>query len=245
MMRLRSKENTICGIYCIENLINNKKYIGQSVNIYSRWSSHKGELNRNCHHNGHLQNSWNKYGEDNFKFYIIEKCSKEKLDEREIYYIDTFKTLDDEFGYNDKNGGQDGTISIEANERRSKSLKKYYEENPDKREEISKRAFKQWADPTIKAKILGKNNGMYGRTHTKEARQKISEAQKGHVAKHRNKTPVLCVELNKIFEDAVIACKELGINTSSTGSIHEICRGESKYRKTVGGYHWQYLENNI
>lgn len=123
-MQLRSKENTICGIYCIENLINKKKYVGQSVNIYNRWSSHKGELNRNCHCNGHLQNSWNKYGEENFKFYILEKCSKDNLDEKEIYYIDTFKTLDENYGYNDKDGGQDGSVSKEANERKSQSLKK-------------------------------------------------------------------------------------------------------------------------
>lgn len=238
MMQLRSKENTICGIYCIENLINKKKYIGQSVNIYNRWSSHKGELNRNCHYNGHLQNSWNKYGEDNFKFYILEKCSKENLDEKEIYYIDTFKTLDEHYGYNDKDGGQDGSVSKEANERRKQSLKKYYEENPNKKEELSKRAFKQWSNPKIKAKILGENNGMYGKTHTKEARQKISEAQKGHISKYRNLTPVLCIETNKIYECSAEAQKQLKITTS----ILEVCKGN---RKTAGGYHWQFMENNI
>ena len=35
------------GIYCIENTINHKKYIGQSIDIYSRWSKHKSELNNN------------------------------------------------------------------------------------------------------------------------------------------------------------------------------------------------------
>ena len=47
------------GIYCIENLINNKKYIGQSVDIINRWRHHKNELNSKVHFNDYLQKSWN------------------------------------------------------------------------------------------------------------------------------------------------------------------------------------------
>ena len=52
----------ICGIYKIQNLINNKVYIGQSVNIKSRWHS---ENNRKCH-NRHLKSAFKKYGIENF-----------------------------------------------------------------------------------------------------------------------------------------------------------------------------------
>lgn len=75
------------GIYYIENLINNKKYIGQSNNIKDRWRRHISELNKNKHHNDYLQKSWNKYGENNFMFEIIEYCSIENLDDREQYWI--------------------------------------------------------------------------------------------------------------------------------------------------------------
>ena len=44
----------IVGIYMIRNINNDKKYIGQSRNITSRWTKHKCELNGNRHHNQHL-----------------------------------------------------------------------------------------------------------------------------------------------------------------------------------------------
>ena len=57
------------GIYCIENIITNKKYIGQSIDVNERWRKHISELNHNYHHNDYLQKAWNKYGEKGFKFY--------------------------------------------------------------------------------------------------------------------------------------------------------------------------------
>lgn len=103
-----SKEK-ISGIYCIENIIDGKKYIGQSKNIYNRWYQHKLELNHNKHGNIYLQNAWNKYGENNFKFYIIEKCSEDELNEKEIYYISYFDShahLGKRNGYNLTTGGE-------------------------------------------------------------------------------------------------------------------------------------------
>ena len=47
----------ICGIYCIENIINHKKYIGQSQNVFRRMYNHKNLLRNNKHHNSYLQNS--------------------------------------------------------------------------------------------------------------------------------------------------------------------------------------------
>lgn len=65
-------DNNICGIYKIVNITNSKVYIGQSNNIKKRWTEHRSALNNNRHVNVHLQNAWNKYGENNFEFVIIE-----------------------------------------------------------------------------------------------------------------------------------------------------------------------------
>ena len=54
--KVYKKKPVICGIYCIENLVNHKKYIGQSKDIFKRWRQHRSELNTNIHYNSHLQN---------------------------------------------------------------------------------------------------------------------------------------------------------------------------------------------
>ena len=93
------------GIYLIRNKINNKVYVGQSVNIKDRWSNHKRELEKGIHYNDHLQKSYNKYGKTNFEFKVIEYCEKEKLDELEVYWIKYFDSMKWEKGYNSESGG--------------------------------------------------------------------------------------------------------------------------------------------
>lgn len=88
------------GIYKITNLINNKIYIGQSTNIEYRWEDHKF-YSRNSH--TALQAAFKKYGISNFSFEVIEECSKEYLDEREIYWIKFYDSYKN--GYNLTKGG--------------------------------------------------------------------------------------------------------------------------------------------
>ena len=219
------------GIYCIENLINNKKYIGQSIDMHARWHKHKSALNRHAHDNEYLQRSWDKYGEDNFKFYVIEFCSIDCLDEKEIYYIDFYNTLSRDNGYNLMSGGTFGRkYSIESCLKKSRSLMGHKVSNYTRM-----RISENHAD------CSGENNGMYGRHHTEESKIKISMATKGRISSKRNLNNVYCIELDRIFNDATEAAKQLNIDSSA---ILKCCRGE---RKTCGGYHWNFinLENNI
>jgi group I intron endonuclease len=66
----------ISGIYKIINKINGKYYVGSAINFAKRWREHRRKLNKNIHHNLHLQSAWNKYGEVNFLFEIVEKINE-------------------------------------------------------------------------------------------------------------------------------------------------------------------------
>lgn len=79
------------GIYQIVNLINGKFYIGSAVDLNRRGKRHFRDLRLNKHDNKYLQNSYNKYGEESFRFLVLEHVIyKEMLIEREQYYLDIF-----------------------------------------------------------------------------------------------------------------------------------------------------------
>lgn len=91
-------------IYKIENTVNNKIYIGQTVrNPLLRKEEHFNNLKKGIHHNSHLQHSFDKYG-DVFEFEVIEECPNENLNEREIALIEEFKSYYK--GYNETKGGE-------------------------------------------------------------------------------------------------------------------------------------------
>lgn len=96
------------GIYQIENLINHKKYIGQTSDRFiERFWNHLWKLKQGIHDNKHLQNAFNKFGEDNFEFSVLHILKdSEDIDDLEHHYISLF---DFEQLYNIQYGGQDRT----------------------------------------------------------------------------------------------------------------------------------------
>lgn len=79
-------------VYYILNNINNKIYIGSTGNYSTRKTTHLKKLRENCHVNKHLQSAWNKYGEKEFSFNILEYVSDLKLLlKREQVWLDFFK----------------------------------------------------------------------------------------------------------------------------------------------------------
>ena len=88
------------GIYQIVNKVTQKRYIGKSSNIASRWRGHKYDLRNNTHPNDYLQKAWNKHGEINFDFEILQLCSLDLCSLYEDYWVKVLKTEDREFGYN-------------------------------------------------------------------------------------------------------------------------------------------------
>lgn len=88
-MQAISKSLCFCGVYMIINIVNKHRYIGSSVNIRQRLQVHRSLLRHNHHENQHLQNAWNKYGENNFIFTVLDKCDKEERFDKEQYYVNT------------------------------------------------------------------------------------------------------------------------------------------------------------
>jgi group I intron endonuclease len=90
----------LVGIYKIINLINNKVYVGSAVNIKNRFKTHKRLLKNHKHFNNHLQSSYIKYGEGQFRYDIIETTSTEELLEKEVCWIKLLNANNNEYGYN-------------------------------------------------------------------------------------------------------------------------------------------------
>ena len=138
------------GIYKIINKINGKFYIGSSNNIKRRWSHHKTSLRSGIHTNIHLQNSYDKHGEDQFEFVLFEEVKVINLLAKEQEYLDEAFGGDREI-YN---------ISRVAG-------------SP-----MTGRNHTEEVKQLLSEKLSGENHPHYGKPVSKEWRRKISKANK-------------------------------------------------------------------
>ena len=137
------------GIYHILNKINDKLYIGSTIESFrKRFNLHKYQLRNNKHKNSHLQHAWNKYGEDNFEFLIIEICdNKEIVLDREQYYIDS-KDFENLYNINPfATGGLQ--FSEETLQKRANTLSKLNKERSER--------YKLWVDKILSDENLSEN----------------------------------------------------------------------------------------
>lgn len=250
----------ICGIYCIENIVNNKKYIGQSVNIYTRWKQHRNELKNNIHRNDHLQNAWNIYKEQSFVFYILEQCDRDRLDDVEIYYIKLFDTENRDYGYNIESGGNSNkTISAETRAKMSEIRSGWCgEKNPfygkchtdetkqinreaHLRENLSLETLQKMSDAQKARFSTPDKNPMFGRKHTEEAKLLMSQnTERKFGFQNPNACDIYCVELNQYFGSIVEGAEYVGISRN-TLSLHLNSKSQSagKHPKTGEKLHWR------
>jgi group I intron endonuclease len=90
-----------CGIYSITNKNTGEMYIGQSVNIESRWKQHSYGQD---YSKSDIDKAIKQLGKDQFIFKVLLECDKENLDYHEVRLIEEFDTF--VHGYNLTKGGQ-------------------------------------------------------------------------------------------------------------------------------------------
>ena len=143
----------VVGIYQIRNTINNKIYIGSSIDIFRRWKEHKSDLRGNYHRNIYLQRSWNKYGKDAFAFKILEIVNEDDLISVEQQYLDERNP--------DYNIAKFAGTSPVKGRGHTEATKKKLADN--------------WTTKDRQRRsneMLGKNNHRWGTTWSEETRQK-------------------------------------------------------------------------
>lgn len=97
--------NKKCGIYKITNINTQQCYIGQSVDVSTRWKDHvKCGLGIDASATNKLYNAMQEEGVWNFTFELIEECAKELLNEKEKFWINMYQA--DKFGYNSTKGNK-------------------------------------------------------------------------------------------------------------------------------------------
>lgn len=176
------------GIYTIENLIDKKLYIGQSRNYKERFRKHKERLVSDKHNNIYLQRAWNKYGEYNFRFELLEECEDRFLNTLEHYWCNILQTHDDRFGYNLKPTHPEGKVlcSIEVrkqinalNKGKKKSQDSIEKGNNTRQKIIEERGY--WVSEEGKQRISKFHKGKThwkGKSHTERTKKILSDSAK-------------------------------------------------------------------
>jgi group I intron endonuclease len=91
---------SVSGIYRIYCVPSGKYYVGSAVNVRLRRNHHYHLLRAGTHHSIALQRAWNKYGEESFRFEIIEEVEPSQLFERENYWFQKQQEETGNHGYN-------------------------------------------------------------------------------------------------------------------------------------------------
>jgi len=136
---------------------NGKIYIGSAVNLQARRHTHFSKLKLGKHGNAHLQNAYNKYGIDAFRFEVLELVMPWNVLEREQYWFKKLKPF----------GNRGFNICPKANG---------CEHSPETRKKISDAAKERINLPGMRQKLSDSHKG---KIPSPEARKRMSEARKG------------------------------------------------------------------
>lgn len=215
------------GIYCIENQINGKRYVGLAKDVEARWKHHQAMLRGGRHINRHLQAAWKKYGEAAFRFYILEEVECDGLKVAEMEWIKRLDTFNNGYNLTAGGDGQSGRL-LTQEERHHLSVINTGQNNPNygiKRSAATRQRM---------------SSAMRGTMHgpmPEAQKAAISRGNKGKPRPWLNKA-VLWLEADRVFESVSAAAAQTGYDLSS---ISKVCRGD---RKSLHKQHFIFVEDN-
>jgi group I intron endonuclease len=165
MIIMEIYNDTYC-VYVHTNKTNDKKYVGQTcIKPEKRWNSGKGYKD-----NQYFWKAIQKYGWDGFEHEIIaSNLTKEEADNFERLLIKELDTINQSKGYNLQDGGSHGKPSELSRENIRKAAQKRNENEEWHRKQSESHIGLQ----------VGENNGMYGKKHSEDSKQKMREASLG------------------------------------------------------------------
>lgn len=111
-------------IYKATNKVNGKVYIGQTIRTLEKRKQEHFQNSKSNTKRYYFQSAISKYGFENFEWEVIDEAdNKKSLNDKEIYWIDFYRSHTMEFGYNLTLGGEFGKITGESEERRIRKSK--------------------------------------------------------------------------------------------------------------------------
>ena len=246
-------------VYCIENYITKKVYIGQTKIIRRRINEHLRLLKSNTHYNKVLQEDWNAHLEKSFIFTILEKNvnTYDEACDLEKYYIKLSDSTNSKFGYNQTTGGTDGTFFNDTmrqamSKRMKGSIKTIEQKRKMSISAMGRNIGKEWTSHQRSAIT----NALHNQVQSEETKKKRALKQTGS-GNHRfgksgalsasygkpgaRRRKVNCYTLDgklfKTFNFLKEASDYFGLRGS--GSIVACCKGK---QKTAKGYIFKYKE---
>lgn len=214
------------GIYKIVNNITHDIYIGSSANrsgMGSRFSQHKKLLRRGVHFNPRLQHAWNKYGDSNFSFVVIEFCTRALSIIREQYYFDLMKPEYNILQFaGSRLGSKASPETLEKLKGRipwNKGMKKAI--LPPTPEELLER--ERFLQESILNANIKRSLSMSGRKKDPEVVERIAQKRRKPVIATN-----LITNIKLKFEGVRIAARFLNLDISM---ISKVCKGRHKYYK--------------
>lgn len=176
-------------------------------------------------------NAIKKYGWNNFEHIILKtNLTSEEANYWEEYYIKKYNSTNNMYGYNIRGGGNDFSFN----------------------EEIREKMKRNHAD------VSGRNNPMYGKKHSQEAREKMRIAATGRKwsketkkkmskstsgGKNHNAKAIYCFELDMSFPSYTEACNYIGLKSKASLSAHLNGYQQSAGKHPITGVplHWKFI----